>query len=168
MFDLLVLLLNLARYFTGTFKDVVQDTSIPWDPDASDIQISTDEAERSGELYADFYDDSALAGGVEFHFTFPIKYKLYHCMGTSTPFPITPPTETEKIWRISYTQTSQQIEIFCNHVKVADLTLSDDVCDASGWRDKWEEDVKKITFYGTASDKYCTVNRGSYVVIKSH
>jgi len=110
-------------------------------------------------------DGGNWAGSVYISFSSPVKYQLWGCM-SYTSFPTTPPTETEKIWRIAYTQsqTSQQIEIFCNDVKVLELLLSDDVCDDSDWRDYWERDVKKITFYysDTASDKYCTVNRGSY------
>lgn len=163
MFELL--LLHLARYFTGTFTDVVPYTFIPWDPDTSDLQISTEESEESGKevvvLLSDDNGDAGSAGVVVIFFTSPIQYQL-GCTNSATPFHTTPPTETEKIWRISYTQTSQQIVIFCNDVKVLDLLLSDDVCDYSGWRDIWERDVKEMFFLGSVSVKYCTAIRGSY------
>ena len=141
--------------------NVVRNTPIPWDPDTSDLKINTDSAEGSGEKVALLLNDEngVWAGNVLIYFASPIKYFLGWCTSSWTPFPITPPTETEKTWRISYTQTSQQLEIFCNDVNVLRVTLSDDVCGDGDWRDTWERDVKKIEFddsHDTASDKYYT------------
>ena len=146
--------------------DVVRDVKIPWDPNSKDIVIRTD-SETGGSVSEEgsyavvrvvFYDDNKKdAGRVVIKFTSPIQYRIGDCTSDNT-IPVSPPTDTDKTWRISYNPTEKTVLIYCNEVEVLNLVISDSVCtNRDNWRDNWERNPTKIKFLltDTASDQYC-------------
>ena len=132
---------------------------LPWDPDSQGIDVRTDSEVGSNErVNVWLYADNGIAGEMRIDFTSPMKYFLGWCMSDWTPLPVSPPTQTDKIWRITYNRAELRVVILCNDVEVLNVVLSD-VCDWSDWRNYWEQ--KKITniYFGSgdtfASDEYC-------------
>ena len=149
---------NLTCELTGTLKDVTRGVHIPWDTSSTDLIITTDSTAGSDEqVVVLFYNNGDRSGGIQIRFFSTVQYHIWRCtQGQSLPFPITPPEEQDKTWRIRSYQ--QALTVWCNDVKVLDVTLSDDVCDDSSWRDYWERETTTIKFNPahTASDQYCT------------
>ena len=121
--------------------------------------ITTDSTTGSEDRAIVRFNDEtgAEAGAIEIKFNSPIEYSIWWCSSSITPLLITPPEEVDKTWRIRYDQTTRTVKIWCNDVKVLDVTLSG-VCGESSWREKWEKDTTKIQFPSddTAFDKYST------------
>ena len=141
--------------------DVIRDVYIPWDPDSKDITIRTDSETGSEEnVGVQFYDDNNQdAGSVFFRFASPMKYQIGWCR-SPIPFPVSPPTQTDKTWRIAYNPAELRVVIHCNEVEVLYVVLSDSVCNYNGgWRTCWEQrKPTQISFppaSNTASDEYC-------------
>ena len=139
--------------------DVVRNVDIPWDPDSEDITISTDYSViGSGERVrlTFFNGNNQVAGGVMIIFYSPMMYKMPRC-SSPTPFPVSPPAETVKTWKISYEQAALRLTIHCNEVEVLNVALTDG-CTRDGWRDFWvQKKPTKIKFNSgrdTASDQY--------------
>ena len=146
------------NYITGTLKDVTREVLIPWDPGSEDLIITTDSTTESQDnVNVGFYDEVFFAGGIYIRFLSPIQYFFSYCSTSWPPFPTPPPEEQDKTWRIRYDH--QALTVWCNDVKVLDVTPSDDVCSNSVWRTFWERETTKIQFHSddTASDQYCTV-----------
>ena len=149
------------NYITGTLEDVTRNVPIPWDTSSRDLIITTDSATGSeDEVVVHLYNENGdLPAGIKINFFSPIKYVIYKC-NSWTPFPTTPPEEVKRTWRIRYDQQALTVKIWCNDVKVLDVTLSDAVCSTNSyWRTTWERERTKIKFdhnWDTASDKYCT------------
>ena len=116
-------------------------------------------------MHIEFFDaslskPSGYAGGFTLLFTSTPAYFLYFCNkdGSSSTFTANLPTETEKVWKITLTRTSDtRLVITCNHVEVVNTPISDATCDDStGWSTFWSRKVAGIKFRqdDTASDFY--------------
>ena len=118
--------------------NVVRSVKIPWDPLSEDITILTNSEIGSEEkVYVQFTDSNNQAvGTLVISFLSSIQYNVGYCTTSSTPFPVSPPAETEKTWKISYDQAALRLTIHCNEVEVLNEVLSD-VCNQDGWRDTW-------------------------------
>ena len=136
--------------------DVVPNVWTPWSPDSQAITISTDSEEGSGEvMMVYFMDDNQYTGGVQIRFNSPIQYRIPWCRSSSfTTFPVSPPTQTDKTWRIVYYPAELRVVYYCNEVEVVEVVLSY-VCTSSNWRDYWERKPTQMYFSSSASDTYC-------------
>ena len=138
---------------------------LSWDPNSQDIVISTDTDSIEGSEEAVtvvFYDDNnEEAGTVYIRFTSPIKYKIGCCTSWTT-FPGTPPTDTDKTWRIGYNHTEKSLLLHCNEVEVLNMVISDSACPSNRWVTYWEMYPTQIMFYpsyDTASEQYCLAGK---------
>ena len=119
-------------------------------------------------MFVEFYDSGVLsAGAVEIYFKTAIKYIIGGCSTVYTTFSAALlPAETEKTWTITYNYTEERLVLHCNGVQVADVLLSNSVCDYSDWGDFWGKkptQMKFDSFFDTASDTYCfSSNPGKY------
>ena len=96
------------------------------------------------------------AGRVSLRFTSTLQYDLVWCLSW-TNLPVTPPSATDKVWRITLTRTAGvRLVIHCNDVEVLNTLLSQATCIDSRWITYWNRDVTKIMFRlsDTASDYY--------------
>jgi hypothetical protein len=94
------------------------------------------------------------AGGVLLWFSSTVQYRLGWCSSFS-PFPTQPPSNKEKVWRITLSRTAViRVSIHCSNVEVLNLLIS--TCSDSRWSNNWTKDVEKIRFSSadTASDHY--------------
>ena len=96
-------------------------------------------------------------GEVQIHFSSTPQYYIRYCRFW-TNFPVSLPTEVEKVWRITLNRNSGiRLLIHCNNVEVLNFLMSDSTCSDSSWSTQWSRTVGKIWFfyYGdTASDYY--------------
>jgi len=152
-------------------KEVVRGVYIPLHSDSVDLTIRTDSVIGSEEeVYAYFIDDdNQIAGSVLIQLSSPIRYLLGWCTGWIS-FPVTPPTQTEKTWRIAYNPAELRVVIHCNEVEVVNVVLPDGVCTVNrGWRTYWEQrKPTQITFIDkdNASDEYCLAGGvGMFILI---
>ena len=128
-------------------------------PANSPIQIRTNSVVGSDEeVRVWFYGSGSYVGGVYLYFSSPPKYKLPWCSTSNTEFLIDLPPETDKIWTIIHTRTSDEtgIAVHCNNVEVLNVVISDTTCSDSDWSTIWSKDVDYTRFisYDTASDYY--------------
>nr|AFK75465.1 putative secretory peptide-55 [Pleurobrachia bachei] len=125
------------------WKAVEPYEEIPWDLEATPLQIKTDSTLGSGDMIlVQMYDkDSSSIGMVKVYFEPQMGYDIAFCTSVwFTELPVQPPGEVEKIWTIAKTETA--IIITCNGVEVlnylfADSSMSDcvprmDSCRAGG------------------------------------
>ena len=89
------------------------------------------------------------------------EHYSHNCLTCSivswTNFPTSLPTETDKVWTITLSKTSDiRLIIHCNNKEVLNVVLSDTICGESDWIDWWSKDMEKIyfDFLDTASDYY--------------
>ena len=106
-----------------------------------------------------FYDTSRMkSAGVRIRFTSTPQYGLSYCSSSYTEFPVTVPSTTDKVWRITLTRSSGvRVIIHCNNVEVANVLLSDTLCGESRWSKMWSRGMAYIEFSSssdTASDYY--------------
>ena len=127
---------------------------LPWDLEATPLQIKTDSALGSGEMInVRLYDKDGSDNFVTVKFSSSIQYRIYRCTN-QRDLPVQPPVEVDKIWTINKTETA--LIITCNNVEVlnflfADGSGNDCVTKLGG------DVVEKILFhdfYDTASDFY--------------
>ena len=130
------------------------------DLETTTLEIKTDSTIGSGdEVYVRFYTSGRdLVGRVEIHFSSTPQYYIYYC-GSYTNFPVSLPTEVEKVWRITLNRNSGiRLLIHCNNVEVLNILISDSTCgDSSYWSTYWSRTVGEIWFHNkedTASDYY--------------
>ena len=130
-------------------------------PENSPLQIRTDSVLGSDEeVRLWFYNSGSgsYVGGVYLYFSSPPKYYLEWCSDSKTEFPIELPPETDKVWTIFHTRTSDEtgIAVHCNNVEVLNVVISDTTCSDSDWNSIWSKDVDYTHFYSfdTASDYY--------------
>ena len=120
------------------------------------LLIKTDSAVGSDDdLEVRFYKENDEIGRIEIWFSTPVKYEIHNCQDM-TDFSSTLPSEVNKIWKITKL-SGPRIIIECNGEEVVDITMSDDTCDRTKWRETYlNRDVKKIEFRGKveASAKY--------------
>ena len=96
-------------------------------------------------------------GNVEIRFSSTPQYYIGYCTYSYTNFPISLPTEVEKVWRITLNRNSGiRLLIHCNNVEVLNILMSDSTCSFSLWRNYWSRTVGKVSFkpLDTASDYY--------------
>ncbi|XP_063681951.1 uncharacterized protein LOC134816881 [Bolinopsis microptera] len=138
---------------------VTRDELIPFPLESTSLEIRTDSRLGSGDTVAVFfYEGTSLtsSGGVYISFSSTPRYLIYYCTSSYTDFPVTLPSTTDKIWRITLTRSSGvRVTIHCNNEEVANVLLSDTSCDDS-MRYFWNRETAYIMFSGsdTASDYY--------------
>ncbi|KAL5247614.1 hypothetical protein ACHWQZ_G019481 [Mnemiopsis leidyi] len=140
----------------GVFIDV--------DLENSPLEIKTNSTLGSGdEIKIKFIGDQGdedHAAGLVIRFGRSLSYRPWRCFESETnnkDFPVVPPSETEKIWKIQRISAEIRLVIHCNKVEVLNVVLSEETCDTSDWNSaRWEKTVTKIRFgeSDTASDFY--------------
>ena len=111
-------------------------------------------------MYVNFYTSGRdYAGEVRISFSSTPQYYISYCMSSYTNFPVSLPTEVEKVWRITLNRNSGiRLLIHCNNVEVLNILMSYSTCSySSSWSTYWSRTVGKIWFnsdYDTASDYY--------------
>ena len=152
--------------------------SVKFDHDlkTTPLYIKTDSADGSFDLVmVEFYDRNVhnqIAGGVTIIFRDPPVYSLTTCTSSPRSFPTAPPSNIDKVWRISVERSSDyRIIIRCNDVEVLNVLINHSTCSPYNnditWTTYWNLNVDKIEFGGsdTASDYYCSylpVTPGNY------
>ena len=158
---LLLSIHELNLQLTG-WLPVHKRVQIEWDLQSTPLEIRTNSVLWSGDMVVVFFysAEEENAGGVYLRFTFTLKYWLSWCskLNTWINLPVTPPSATDKVWRITLTRTAGvRLVIHCNDVEVLNTLLSDATCSDSKWSTVWSRDVTKINFRfpsDTASDYY--------------
>ena len=97
------------------------------------------------------------AGGVLISFSSTPQYSIDYCRSRIN-FPVSLPTEVEKVWRIALNRNSGiRLLIHCNNVEVVNILISDSTCSRSGWSN-WSKTFGNVWFESpttdTASDYY--------------
>ena len=107
-------------------------------------------------------------GYVYIHFSSTPQYYIYNCMYSHTNFPVSLPTEVEKVWRITLNRNSGiRLLIHCNNVEVLNFLMSESTCYYSYWSTYWSRTVGKFWFYpyyDTASDYYRAGQSGETLI----
>ena len=130
------------------------------DLETTPLEIKTDSTIGSGDkVYAWFYTSGGdYVGYVHIYFSSTPQYYISYCMSSYTNFPVSLPTEVEKVWRITLNRNSGiRLLIHCNNVVVVNILMSSSTCSRSSWSTYWSRTVGKIWFYpdrDTASDYY--------------
>ena len=127
------------------------------------LEIKTDSTIGSNEkVYAEFYTaEKYHVGRVQIHFSSTPQYYIHPCMYQHSYFPVSLPTEVEKVWKITLNRNSGiRLLIHCNDVEVLNFLMSYSKCYYSyrySYSNYWSRNVAKIRFhndYDTASDFY--------------
>ena len=109
-------------------------------------------------------------GLVRIRFYSTPQYHIDYCMSSWTNFPVSLPTEVEKVWRITLNRNSGiRLLIHCNNVEVLNILMSDTCVYWSSYSTYWSRTVGKISFYyyyDTASDYYRAGQTGKTVYTK--
>ncbi|KAL5251349.1 hypothetical protein ACHWQZ_G016894 [Mnemiopsis leidyi] len=138
---------------------------IDHDLENSPLQIKTNSELGSNEAVSlSFYTAEAAgpgggAGGIYLRFSSIPQYWLYFCNESQTNLPTDLPSETDKVWTITLTRSSEErsVVVHCNDKEVLNVVLSNTTCSDSMWSNIWSRDVEKIEFSldrDTASDYY--------------
>ena len=128
------------------------------------LQIKTDSEVGSDEEIRVMFHDSQedLIGGIFLYFTSPPQYFISYCSSTHVDIPNLP-SETEKVWTITFTRTSDVVTlvVHCNEVEVVNVVISDSICKSDYAATHWSrKPANKILFLSvgnridTASDYY--------------
>ena len=111
-------------------------------------------------MYVLFYTSGGeYVGAVGISFSSPPQFYIGNCINSGyTNFPVSLPTEVEKVWRITRNRNSGiRLLIHCNNVEVLNFLMSDSTCSDSSWSTYWSKTVGKISFSPSAdaaSDYY--------------
>ena len=137
---------------------VQQSVELEWDLESTPLEIRTNSVLGSNDMVNVYFYSAKgeYAGAVSLRFTYTLQYDLGWCRSWTT-LPVTPPSATDKVWRISLTRTAGvRLVIHCNDVEVLNTLLSQATCSYSGWSTYWNRDVTKIMFLPSdkASDYY--------------
>ena len=148
---------ELTLQITG-WLPVQRGVKIEWDLQSTPLEIRTNSVLGSYEMARVFFYSAGgwPAGRVSLQFTVDLQYFPGGCSNSWIYLPVTPPSATEKVWRIAVTRTAGvRLVIHCNEVRVLNLLLSS-TCSDSDWSIIWNRDVKKIEFWveDNASDSY--------------
>nr|AFK75451.1 putative secretory peptide-41 [Pleurobrachia bachei] len=152
----MIRLLLFTAALCGTFvlsgwTAVEEGVKIPWDLEATPLQIKTNSTLGSGDRIdlRLFNNKDSYLGYLIVMFSSPMQYGMYYCTLDWTDLPVQPPVEVDKIWKITKTETT--LIVTCNDVEVlnylfADSSKSDCVTTLGG------DVVEKIQFprYDTA------------------
>ena len=143
-----------------------RNVKIDFDLENYPLQIKTDsEVGSDEEVRVMFYDSQeALIGGILLYFESTPQYYIGYCSSSHVDIPNLP-SETEKVWTITFTRTSGVVTLVlhCNEVEVFNVVISGTVCSKSYWSTYWSrKPASKILFYSkskggsidTASDYY--------------
>jgi len=176
---------QLARdYISNKYGDVTQGTisgggtiftqsqcykppkTGPWstrDYIAADLEkeplyIKTDSGLGTGDKFVivNWYNQQGEeAGGIQLTFSNTLRYLLRGCSSNLTPFPVTLPSQQEKVWKITKL-AGPRVVITCNGQQVLNLQLSS-VCSQHGWGREWSRYVTKMKFspLDSATKSYC-------------
>ena len=108
--------------------------NIPWDLEATPLQIKTHSTWGSGDwMYVLLYDkDSIYFSNVVVKFSSPMQFYIAYCTSSNTELSVQPPVEVDKIWTITKTETA--IIITCNDVELLKYLFADSL-------------IKKIVFF---------------------
>ena len=101
------------------------------------------------------------AGGFTVRFRSNPQYRIWYC-SSDNDFITDLPSETNKIWTIVLTRTSNvTFVMYCNDKKVVNVVLSDKTCTNDNWNSYWNREVVKIELgkWNTAAD-YCRSGEG--------
>ena len=181
MFIATVLNPPLTLQLTLTSK-VVKTASGNWaavfpkiDLETIPLEIKTDSTIGSGDqVWVRFYTSVGdLIGRVRFRFSSTPQYHIAPCTSSWTNFPVSLPTEVEKVWRITLNRNSGiRFLIHCNNVEVLNFLMSSDTCGDSSWSTHWNKTVGKMAFFGpnynAASDYYRAGQTGETVMPTQH
>ena len=116
-----------------------------------------------------FTSGREYVGLVKITFSSTPQYYIGFCMSSRTNFPVSLPTEVEKVWRITLNRNSGiRLLIHCNNVEVLNILISSSTCRnyPSSFSTYWSRTVGKIWFYpdeDTASDYYRAGETGKTV-----
>ena len=111
-------------------------------------------------MFYDAQDD--LIGGIYLYFTSTPQYFIGYCSSSHVDIPNLP-SETEKVWTITFTRTSDVVTLVlhCNEVEVFNVVISGTICGYSRWSENWSrKPASKILFLSdgnnidTASDYF--------------
>ena len=136
---------------------LIRNKDIKYDLKNSPLRIKTISDFQStypDQMIVNFYTPSRnrnslwAAGGINIKFGSPPQYKIINCRNKYAGFDTDDlPTETEKTWEITKTETpGLGLTIFCNSKKVLEIQLSDSICTIETWQVYWGRDVKGIKF----------------------
>ena len=91
-----------------------------------------------------------------------MKYAVDRCKHW-LDFPLSLPTEIDKIWRITVTKdTGVRFQVHCNDVEIINFLFSDESCsDERGWNKYWSMDINTVGFINqdNASNFYRSTQR---------
>ena len=122
---------------------------LPWDLEATPLQIKTDSTVGSDDWISVSIYDSSIIANVRVMFNSPMQYRIGWCTGTKDLL-VQPPVEVEKIW--TFTKTGTALIIACNNVDVLNYLFVDGQCAT-----KWGGDVVEEIIFSSgdkASDFY--------------
>ena len=130
-----------------------------YDLENSPIQIRTNSLDRSFETVSLSFltSEGQSVGQFSVLFTSSPQYMLLYCTSSYSNFPVTLPSNIDKIWTVTLSKTSGiRVMVHCNDVEVLNLVLSDSTCSSSYWSKQWNREVKAINFpiLDNASDYY--------------
>ena len=142
-------------------SNVLKTTSGNWtvvwpeiDLETTPLEIKTDSTIGSeDEVYVYFYTSGRdLVGYVQLRFSSTPEYYIWPCIDW-TNFPVSLPTEVEKVWRITLNRNSGiRLLIHCNNVEVLNILMSDSTCSSSSWSTYWSRTVGNVRFWAPSSD----------------
>ena len=138
---------------------------IDFDLENYPLQIKTDsEVGSDEEIRVMFYDDGEnLIGGIYLYLMSTPQYFIGYCSSSHVDIPNDLPSETEKVWTITFKRTSDIVTLLvhCNEVEVFNVVISDTICKSGFAARYWsKEPASKILFVSegnyldTASDYY--------------
>ena len=147
-------------HFTSGWTAVSRGELIGRDLENFPFYIKTNSVEGSDEELKFFFYDAhgSGAGGIEIVFTFPPQYHIRTCDPPGrTDFPVTLPSERDKVWKLSLSRTSVvRLVVLCNDQEVLNLEISRSTCAYRYWKSDWSRIVEKVKFPSSdsASDFY--------------
>ncbi|KAL5253129.1 hypothetical protein ACHWQZ_G015781 [Mnemiopsis leidyi] len=153
-----ILLVGIAAADPGNWTAVFPYIDLETVP----LEIKTDSTIGSGDrVWVEFYtSDYSYVGDFGIYFSSTPRYYISDCTSSWTDFPVSLPSDVEKVWRITLNRNSGiRLLIHCNNVEV--LNMSDNTyCSGSSWSTYWNMNVERVWFYyyDTASDYYRAVH----------
>ena len=134
---------------------------IEHDLENTPLEIKTDsEVGSEDRVYVFFFDsDDNSAGGLSLYFSSPLKYGISYCMSDYAEFDTTPPSDKDKVWRLTIdrdqSSTLVNLLIHCNNQLVLQRVIASSRCDSYS-STRWSREIDQIAFpdYETGSDAY--------------
>ena len=145
----------------GTWIPVERDELIEFNLESSPLELQTD-SELGSEDRTDvtFFDsDINLAGGLILSFYSPLRYRISDCMSYYAEFDTTPPSDKDKVWRVTIDRERSYLVnllIHCDNQLVLERGISSSKCDSRYNNTVWGREIYQISFTSTdtASDAY--------------